>query len=309
MRVIRCPGIALDGAVCEAKPGFGDCSLCRAHVEYWETLPSSPVTLPPSQVAEIYQVDRVLYDYGITLVPPEDLQRYVNDLRETVCDTAPPDYTLSNGSLNGSCKCISLVKKKAPSSGGGKASEDPNTIVRRRRSISCRLFWAHNPCEMTKTKNGVPNQMCKTVPMFCRALFQLGQAKRVSLGQALSKCAGQRGCCPEVTIEPNFDLSGFIDFCCPQPAKSIGSMAGKFNFGGFFGQLCLYDIMLGTVVLVFGYVGTSRFACRHTLCWVWTLPAPTLSSRARTVNLYCVMPLCCTMQHRGWYRAAGGPQY
>ncbi|CAK9027249.1 unnamed protein product [Durusdinium trenchii] len=101
VRVIRCPGIALDGAVCEAKPGFGDCSLCRAHVEYWETLPSSPVTLPPSQVAEIYQVDRVLYDYGITLVPPEDLQRYVNDLRETVCDTAPPDYTLSNGSLNG----------------------------------------------------------------------------------------------------------------------------------------------------------------------------------------------------------------
>lgn len=72
------------------------------------------MTLPPSQVAEIYQVDRVLYDYGITLVPPEDLQRYVNDLRETVCDTAPPDYTLSNGSLNGSCKCISLVKKRRP---------------------------------------------------------------------------------------------------------------------------------------------------------------------------------------------------
>ena len=94
VRVIWCPGIAPDGNVCEAKLGFGDCSLCRAHVEYWKALPSTPLTLPPAEVAEIYQVDRVLHEYDITTFPTETLQGYVSDMRKTVRDTVPADYTI-----------------------------------------------------------------------------------------------------------------------------------------------------------------------------------------------------------------------
>ena len=34
VKTVWCPGIAADGRICNARLGFGDCSLCRAHVNF-----------------------------------------------------------------------------------------------------------------------------------------------------------------------------------------------------------------------------------------------------------------------------------
>ena len=34
VKTVWCPGIAADGSICNARLGFGDCSLCRAHVNF-----------------------------------------------------------------------------------------------------------------------------------------------------------------------------------------------------------------------------------------------------------------------------------
>ena len=36
VKTVWCPGIAADGSICNARLGFGDCSLCRAHVDFLE---------------------------------------------------------------------------------------------------------------------------------------------------------------------------------------------------------------------------------------------------------------------------------
>ena len=74
-KTVWCPGIAADGSICNARLGFGDCSLCRAHVDFWKYPQSDSSTVSPYRLAEIYQVDHILYDYDydLTKCDPEKL--------------------------------------------------------------------------------------------------------------------------------------------------------------------------------------------------------------------------------------------
>eukprot|EP00435_Cladocopium_sp_Y103_P007743 s7223_g2.t1 len=99
VKTVWCPGIAADGSVCNVRLGFGDCSLCRAHVDFWKHPQSESLTVSPLRLAEIYQVDRILYDYDLTKCDPEKLQHYIRDLRHRVGGTDPEQFTAEQWSF------------------------------------------------------------------------------------------------------------------------------------------------------------------------------------------------------------------
>ena len=75
---------------CNARLGFGTCGLCQAHVAYWK---AGQRTVPPFRLAEIYQVDRILYDYDVTQYDPTQLETYIDELRGHIGDVDLADFT------------------------------------------------------------------------------------------------------------------------------------------------------------------------------------------------------------------------
>lgn len=93
VKTVWCPGIAADGSVCNSRLGFGECSLCQAHVAYWKNPQREFLTVPPFRLAEIYQLDRVLDDYDVTQHDPAQLESYIDELRRNIGDVDPADFT------------------------------------------------------------------------------------------------------------------------------------------------------------------------------------------------------------------------
>eukprot|EP00438_Fugacium_kawagutii_P000747 Skav220491 [mRNA] locus=scaffold591:210724:212948:+ [translate_table: standard] len=92
VKTVWCPGIAADGSVCNTRLGFGDCGLCQAHVAYWKAPQREYLTVPPLRLAELYQLDRILYDYNVTHYAPAQLQNYIEELR-THMSADPAEFT------------------------------------------------------------------------------------------------------------------------------------------------------------------------------------------------------------------------
>ena len=93
VKTIWSPGVASDLTVCNARLGFGNCSLCQAHVAFWKNPTSDGLTVTPYRLAEIYPYDRILYDYDVTNYGPALLQAYIQDLQSLLGCSDPTEFT------------------------------------------------------------------------------------------------------------------------------------------------------------------------------------------------------------------------
>jgi hypothetical protein len=113
VRALWCPGATTDGRICSKLLGFGSCSLCRAHVDYWHS--KDPVlTLTPFRMAEIYQVDRFLYDYDVTQLSDEYLRGYTDDIHDKLGDSQPGDFTIEQWVLAWALRVLTKDHKFLP---------------------------------------------------------------------------------------------------------------------------------------------------------------------------------------------------
>ena len=66
---------------------------------FWKYPQSDSLTVSPYRLAEIYQVDRILYDYDLTKCDPEKLQHYIQELRHRIGETGTDQFNTEQWSF------------------------------------------------------------------------------------------------------------------------------------------------------------------------------------------------------------------